>query len=171
MTLSSLKAYLDLMRFHFFFVWPLLFCSGLFLSFNTYGGFSWSLVLKATLIALLGFEAGLVLNDFVDREVDKKDVEHNKLTKYWRPFGQRPLRTGKISANQALILFCILVGVTSALIFTLPYPNSAYVFVIMVYSYLAEYFYQTKKRNQSSPDCSAYRTYRFFVIPCRRISL
>ena len=44
---DSLKAYVDLTRLHFFFVWPLLFCSGLFLSFPRYGGFSWALVGKA----------------------------------------------------------------------------------------------------------------------------
>jgi len=87
---DSFKAYVDLTRLHFFFVWPLLFCSGLFLSFPRYGGFSWALVGKAALIALLGFEAGFVLNDYVDRDVDERDVDV-KLTRYWRPFDSRPL--------------------------------------------------------------------------------
>jgi 4-hydroxybenzoate polyprenyltransferase len=151
MTLNSLKAYVDLTRLHFFFAWPVLFCSGLFLSFPRYGGFSWSLVGKAALIALLGFEAGFVLNDYVDREVDKRDVEHDKLTRYWRPFGQRPIPSGTISPNQALVFFFLLVAVTSILIVTLPYPNSVYVFTIMVYSYGVEIFYQVKKRRQKAP--------------------
>lgn len=165
MTLSPLKAYLDLTRLHFFFVWPLLFCSGLFLSFPRYGGFSWFLVLKAASIALLGFEAGFVLNDYVDREIDKNDVEHDKLTKYWRPFGQRPIISGDISPNQAIVFFFVLVGATSALIFTLPYPNSAFVFVIMVYSYLMEYFYQVKKRDQSFPIAQLVGRTDFSLFP------
>ncbi|UCH57479.1 MAG: UbiA family prenyltransferase [Candidatus Bathyarchaeota archaeon] len=165
MTLSTLKAYLDLTRLHFFFVWPLLFCSGLFLSFARYGGFSWFLVLRAALIALLGFEAGFVLNDYVDREVDKKDVEHDKLTKYWRPFGQRPIISGDISPSRAIILFFVLVGATSALIFTLPFPNSAYVFVIMVYSYLMERFYQVKKRDQRHPIAQLLGRTDFSLFP------
>jgi 4-hydroxybenzoate polyprenyltransferase len=79
---ETLKAYLDLTRLHFFFVWPTLFCSGLVLSFHVYGGFSWLLTLKAVLISFIGFEAGFVLNDIVDRELDKKDVEFDKLTRY-----------------------------------------------------------------------------------------
>lgn len=165
MAASTLKAYLDLTRLHFFFVWPLLFCSGLFLSFARYGGFSWSLVLKSALIGLLGFEAGFVLNDYVDREIDKRDIEHDKLTKYWRPFGQRPLISGDVSPSRAIVLFFVLVGATSALIFTLPYPNSAYVFVIMAYSYLMEYFYQVKKRNQRFPIAQLIGRTDFSLFP------
>ena len=69
----NLKAYADLTRVHFFFVWPLLFCSGLFLALQYYGGFSPWLVLQAVLIGFLGFEAGLVLNDIVDHDVDVQD--------------------------------------------------------------------------------------------------
>jgi 4-hydroxybenzoate polyprenyltransferase len=165
LSINSLKAYLDLTRLHFFFVWPLLFCSGLFLSFSVYGGFSWLLVLKAAFIALLGFEAGFVLNDYIDKEIDKKDVKNHELTKYWRPFGNRPIASGAISSNQALTLFSVLVGVTSTLIFTLPYPNSVYVFGIMVYSYLMEYFYQVKKRNQEIPIAQLLGRTDFSLFP------
>ena len=98
---STIKSHVDLTRIQFFFVWPLLFCSGLFLSFPIYGGFSWTLVTKAALIALFGFEAGFVLNDYVDRELDKKDIEPD-LTNYWRLFNSRPLTTGIISSKNAL---------------------------------------------------------------------
>ena len=162
--LSTLKSYVDLTRIQFFFVWPLLFCSGLFLSFSTYGGFSWSLVIKAALIALLGFEAGFVLNDYVDRDHDKKDVEPD-LTNYWRLFNSRPLTTGIITSKNALILFFLLVTVTSALILTLPYPNSLYVLGIMAYSYLAEYYYQTKKRNQNAPIAQLIGRTDFSLFP------
>ncbi len=165
MASSTLKAYLDLTRLHFFFVWPLLFCSGLFLSFAHYGGFSWSLVLKSALIGLIGFEAGFVLNDYVDREIDRRDIEHDKLTKYWRPFGQRPLISGEISPSRAITLFFVLVGATSALILTLPYPNSAYVFVIMVYCYSMEYFYQVKKRDQRFPIAQLIGRTDFSLFP------
>jgi 4-hydroxybenzoate polyprenyltransferase len=162
---ESLKAYLDLMRLHFFFVWPTLFCSGLSLSFLSYGGFSWVLVVKAALIGFFGFEAGFVLNDLVDRELDKKDVEFDKLTKYWRPFGKRPISMGMISSSNALILFVLLVIITSVLIVTLPYPHSLYVFAIMMYSYCVEYFYQTKKRNQKFPMAQLLGRTDFSLFP------
>ena len=42
--METVKGYVDLLRIQFFFVWPLLFLSGLFLSFPTYGSFDWLLV-------------------------------------------------------------------------------------------------------------------------------
>jgi 4-hydroxybenzoate polyprenyltransferase len=150
MSFESIKAYLDLMRLHFSIVWPLLFCSGLFLSFSQYGGFSWTLVIKSVLIALFGFEAGFILNDYVDVELDKREVDF-ELTNYWRPFGSRPLVSGIISQNQALFLFVLFAGISIALIFTLPTPNSFYVFSLMIYAYVMEYYYQIKKRKQNFP--------------------
>ena len=162
--LDSVKAYLDLTRLHFSFVWPLLFCSGLFLSFPRYGGFSWILVGKAALIALLGFEAGFVLNDYVDRYIDARDVD-SMLTKYWRPFNTRPLPSGVVAPNSALLLFFALAAASSALILTLPYPNSAYVLGIMVYSYMLEYFYQVKKRDQGAPLAQLLGRTDFTLFP------
>jgi 4-hydroxybenzoate polyprenyltransferase len=46
-----------------------------FLAFGSYGGYSWEYVLVASLIALFGFEAGMVLNDYVDRGYDTRDVD------------------------------------------------------------------------------------------------
>ena len=66
---ETLKANIDLTRLHFFFVWPILFASGLFLGFQYYNGFSWQLVLTAALIGFVGFEAGFILNDYVDRDL------------------------------------------------------------------------------------------------------
>ena len=164
MSFDTLKAYLDLTRLHFSIVWPLLFCSGLFLSFPIYAGFSWTLVAKAALIALFGFEAGFVLNDYVDAEIDEFEIERD-LTKYWRPFGSRPITSGKVSRIQALALFFALAGVASALIFTLPYPNSAYVFVLMLYAYGMEYYYQVKKRDQSLPFAQLLGRTDFSLFP------
>jgi 4-hydroxybenzoate polyprenyltransferase len=147
---ETLKAYIDLTRAHFLPAWPLIFCSGLALAFANYGGFSWHLTIKAALIGLFGFEAGFVLNDYVDRNRDRLDVE-NSLTNYWRPFKERPIPSGKVSSKNALLAFGFLAGVTSALIFTLPYPNSLYIFSIMLYSYGIEVFYQVKKRDQRYP--------------------
>jgi 4-hydroxybenzoate polyprenyltransferase len=149
--LQTLKSYIDLTRIQFFFVWPLLFLSGLFLSFPTYGGFDWLLVAKSAAIALLGFEAGFVLNDYVDRDLDAKDVEHDKLTKYWRVFGRRPIAAGKVPARNALILFIVFAAAAAALILTLPSPHSYWVLAIMAYSYVVEVFYQLKKRGQGFP--------------------
>jgi len=162
---ESIKAYVDLMRLHFFFVWPTLFCAGLFLAFQYYNGFSWSLILRVVFIGFLGFEAGLVLNDIVDYTVDKKEVESDKLTKYWRVFGERPLLQGLISPKKALIVFVLLVACTTLLIFTLPYPHSIYVLSIMIVCYCLEYFYQIKKRNQSFPFAQVIGRIDFTLFP------
>ena len=149
---QKIKAMMDLLRLHFFFVWPTLFCAGLFLGFWFNSGFSWTLILQAILIGFSGFEAGLVLNDIVDADIDRKELASDfKLTKYWRPFGRRPIPQTLISRRQAISLFAILVTVTTVVIFTLPYPNALYVFGIMVTCYGLEGFYQIKKRNERLP--------------------
>ena len=162
---ESLKAYIDLTRLHFFFVWPILFCAGLFLAFQQYNVFSWLLIIKVALIGLLGFEAGLVLNDIVDCGIDKKDVEFDKLTKYWRVFGKRPIPQGLISRKKALLLFALLVAVTTLLISTLQFPQSLYVFGIMVTCYCLEVFYQVKKRNQNFPFAQLIGRIDFTLFP------
>lgn len=162
---DTIKAYVDLTRLQFFFAWPLLFCSGLFLSFQQYGGFDWLLVAKAAVIALLGFEGGFVLNDCVDAELDKKDVEHDKLTRYWRLSGSRPISTGRVSKGNALALFILLAVGAAALSLTLPYPHSAYVLGIMAYSYSVEYFYQVKKRSQNLPIAQLLGRTDFSLFP------
>ena len=164
-TKTQIKALLDITRLHFFFVWPILFCAGVFLAFQLHGGFSWPLIIKAIFIGLLGFEAGLVLNDIVDKDIDKKEVETDKLTKYWRVFGQRPLAQGVISYNQSLILFFGLVAVTTALIFTLPYPGSLYLVTIMTICYGLEVFYQIKKRQQRFPIAQIIGRIDFTMFP------
>ena len=159
-----IKAYMDLTRIHFWFVWPLIFCSGLVLAFSNYGSFSWALTVKAILIAVLGFEAGFVLNDYVDKDIDKKDVD-DKLTKYWRPFNERPIPSGVIPAKHALILFFVLVFLAAAVTITVYYPHNVYVIGIGVYCYTMEYFYQTKKRNQSFPWAQLLGRTDFTVFP------
>jgi 4-hydroxybenzoate polyprenyltransferase len=154
--LNTLKAYIDLTRAHFFLAWPILFCSGLVLAFENYGGFSWGLVLKTVLISLFGFEAGLVLNDYVDRDLDKKALKPgDSFNRYWRLFGRRPVAEGLISPGSAFSLFLLLFAVTSVLVLTLPFPNSLYVFAIMLYSFGIEYFYQVKKKRPEIPDSPA----------------
>lgn len=160
----TLRAYADLLRIQFAFAWPLLFCSGLFLAFGTYGGFSWPLVVTAALIGLFGFEAGMVLNDYVDRERDQRDVE-GRLTRYWRLFGTRPLAEGRIPARHALALFLLLTLAALALTATLPYPHSLFVAAIMAYSYAVEVFYQVKKRDQSFPIAQVVGRTDFALFP------
>jgi 4-hydroxybenzoate polyprenyltransferase len=143
---ATLRAYIDLMRLQFFFAWPLLFSSGYLLATMTYGGFSWLVLAKVALIGFFGFEAGLVLNDYIDRDLDKKDVEQGRLTKYWRLFGTRPLPAGLIPPLHALALFMVLAGIAAMLILALPYPHSIYVLLMMVYCYMIEAFYQFEKR-------------------------
>jgi len=109
-----------------------------------YGGFEWLMLAKVALIGFFGFEAGLVLNDYIDRDIDKKDVE-NRLTKYWRLSGSRPLTAGTIPPTHALMVFLAFAGITAALIITLPYPHSVYVLLLMMYCYAMEVFYQKEK--------------------------
>ena len=161
---ENLKAYINLTRAHFLLVWPIVFCSGLVLAFANYGGFSWSLTIKAALIGTLGFEAGFVLNDYVDKNIDRFDID-NTLTNYWRPFKERPIPSGRISSKDAFWLLILLIGVTSILIFTLPYPNSLYVFTIMLYSYSIEAFYQIKKRDQKYPIAQLLGRTDFTLFP------
>ncbi len=147
---TKLKAYLDLTRAHFAIIWPLLFLSGLMLAFKDYNVFSLSLFIRVIFIGLFGFEAGMVLNDIIDRNVDRK-VGENKFTKYWRPFNERPLTSGIISLKEALAVFIIFIAIAASLIATLPYPNNLYVYIIMIYAYSMEAFYQTVKRKQRFP--------------------
>jgi 4-hydroxybenzoate polyprenyltransferase len=162
---ETIKAYMDLTRLHFFFVWPILFCAGLFLAFQYNDGFSWLLVIKVALIGFLGFEAGLILNDIVDGDIDKKEVEFDKMTKYWRVFGKRPISQGLIPRQNALLFFAVLVVATSTLIFTLPFTQALYVFGIMIVCYCLEVFYQIKKRNQKFPFAQLIGRIDFTLFP------
>jgi 4-hydroxybenzoate polyprenyltransferase len=162
---SKFKAYIDLTRLHFFFVWPTLFNAGVFLGFQINSGFSLSLIIKTVLIGLLGFEAGLVLNDIIDKDIDKKEVETDKLTKYWRVFSQRPLSNGLITYREALTLFFILVLGTTLLIFTLPFPKPVILVSMMIICYGLEYFYQTKKKKQRFPIAQIIGRIDFTLFP------
>jgi 4-hydroxybenzoate polyprenyltransferase len=162
---ATLRAYIDLLRLQFFFAWVILFSSGYLLATTVYGGFSLFLLGKVALIGFFGFEAGFVLNDYVDRDLDKKEIETRKLTKYWRLFGTRPIPLGLIPPRSALALFCVLVTVTTLLIATLPFPNSLYVFLIMVYCYTVEIFYQVKKRHQQYPLAQLIGRTDFALFP------
>lgn len=161
---EHLKAFIDLTRLQFGFAWPLLFCSGLFLAFQQYGGFDVILLLKAIIIGFFGFEAGFILNDYIDREYDKKDVE-KQLTNYWRLFKMRPLASGKITSRTALILFIVFAGIATALIATLPSPHSLYLFFIMLYCYSIEIFYQVNKRKQRYPFAQLLGRTDFALFP------
>jgi 4-hydroxybenzoate polyprenyltransferase len=162
---ATVRAYVDLFRLQFFFAWPLLFCSGYLLATVTYGGFSWFVLGKVALIGFFGFEAGLVLNDYIDREYDIKDVERNRLTKYWRLFGTRPISDGLISPRVAAGLIVGLVTVTAGLILTLPAPHSIYVLLLMFYCYAIEIFYQEEKREQKHPFAQIIGRTDFALFP------
>jgi 4-hydroxybenzoate polyprenyltransferase and related prenyltransferases len=162
---TTLRAYVDLLRLHFFFAWPLLFCSGYLLATGIYGNFSWIDLLKAALIGFFGFEAGFVLNDYIDREYDKKDIEKNRLTRYWRLFGTRPIPAGLVSPRTALTLFCVLVLLAALLIATFPFPHSLYALLIMGVSYLLEAFYQVKKRKEVFPVAQLVGRIDFALFP------
>ncbi|MCU0630028.1 MAG: UbiA family prenyltransferase [Methanoregulaceae archaeon] len=161
----KIRAYIDLLRLQFFFAWPLLFSSGYLLATSVYGGFSWPALIQVALIGFFGFEAGFVLNDYVDRNYDKFDIEQDRLTKYWRVFGSRPVSEGLISPRDALVLFLLLVAITTGLIVTLPYPNSLFVLGIMLVCYVLEVFYQVKKRKERMPVAQLAGRIDFALFP------
>jgi len=132
----ALRAYVDLLRLQFFFAWPLLFCSGYLLATTAWGGFSWVMLAKVALIGFFGFEAGLVLNDYVDRDIDRVAAEPDRLTTYWRLSGIRPIPAGLVPPVHALAM----------LILTLPAPHPVYVLLLMAYCYVMEVFYQKEKQ-------------------------
>ncbi len=161
---QQIKALIDLLRLHFFFAWPLLFCAGLFIGFANYGGVSFELIIKSVFIAFFGFEAGFILNDYIDRDLDTKDVEED-LTKYWRLFHTRPISSGIITPRQAALLFFVFAGITTVLILSLSYPHSLYLLFIMIYSYAMEVFYQIRKRNQTLPLAQLLGITDFTLFP------
>jgi len=161
----TLRAYIDLLRLQFFFAWPILFSSGYLLATAAYGGYSALMLVQVALIGFFGFEAGFVLNDYIDRRYDTQDVETRKLTRYWRVFGSRPIAEGTIPANHALLLFLVLVAVTTLLILLLPSPHSRYVLVIMALSYTLEVFYQLKKRHETLPVAQLIGRIDFALFP------
>lgn len=163
---ATLRAYIDLTRLQFFFAWPLLFCSGYLLATTVYGNFAWFDLIRVALIGFFGFEAGFVLNDYVDRNYDKKDIESDKLTKYWRIFKKRPIPAGLIPPTHALGLFLIFAAITACLIATLQYPHSLIVILIMVYCYTIEIFYQMEKRQvQKFPFAQVIGRTDFTLFP------
>lgn len=161
----TLRAYIDLTRIQFFFAWPLLFCSGYLLATRGGDTFSWFSLLKVALIGLFGFEAGLVLNDYIDRNFDRRNIETDKLTKYWRVFGTRPIAQRLIPPQHALALFLVLALITALLVLTLPYPHSIFVLGIMLYSYAVEAFYQVKKRDETYPVAQVIGRTDFALFP------
>ncbi len=161
---ATLAPYLDLLRLHFAPAWVLLFCSGTLLAAGNYGGFGWGVLVTAALIALFGFTAGLVLNDYVDRDLDRRDVD-DRLTRYWRPFGTRPLAEGTVSPARARLVIVLLALGAAALILTLPWPHNLFVLAIMGWSYLAEYAYQVGKRRQRYPLAQVLGRTDFALFP------
>jgi 4-hydroxybenzoate polyprenyltransferase len=162
---ATLRAYIDLTRLQFSFAWPLLFSSGYLLATVTYGGFAWIDLARVALIGFFGFEAGLVLNDYIDREFDKKDIESEKLTKYWRVFGTRPIPAGLVSPQGAGALFLVLAVTAACLILTLPAPHSVYVLLLMLYCFAIEIFYQEEKREQKFPYAQLIGRTDFALFP------
>jgi 4-hydroxybenzoate polyprenyltransferase len=162
---ETLRAWIDLLRIQFFFAWPLLFCSGYLLATATYGGFSYPGLALVALIGFFGFEAGLVLNDYIDREYDSKDVESRRLTRYWRFYGTRPIPAGLVSPRLAAGLVIGLITLTAGLVLLLSYPHSVYVLLIMFLCYALEIFYQEEKRQQARPFAQVIGRIDFALFP------
>ncbi|MFA4838914.1 MAG: UbiA family prenyltransferase [Candidatus Neomarinimicrobiota bacterium] len=159
------RAFLDLTRAHFVPVWPLLFTAGYLLAVENYGQFSWTALIHVALIGLFGFEAGMILNDVIDHKIDERDVEFDKLTKYWRPFGQRPIPAGLISFKTAVFIDALFFLTTFILIMALPRPNRWYVLAMMPVCYSLESFYNLKKRRERLPLAQLIGRIDFALFP------
>ena len=159
------RAFIDLTRLQFSFAWPVLFASGYLLGISIYGGFQWLDLVKVLLIGFFGFEAGLILNDYVDRDFDRRDVETGKLTKYWRLFGTRPLPSGLIHPSHALFLIILFAAIAGGMILTFPAPHSVYALILMLYCYTIEIFYQEEKRAQAFPFAQLIGRTDFALFP------
>lgn len=162
--MKKVIAYLDLLRAHFIPAWILIFTAGYMTAVQLHGGFEGSVLLRVILIAIFGFEAGMVLNDYVDRDLDKKDVE-NSLTRYFRPFKTRPLVSGSLHPTIALLTFIIFALIAAGITLTLPSPHRYYVLSVMLYAYIVEYYYQVKKRHQSFPWAQLVGRTDFALFP------
>jgi 4-hydroxybenzoate polyprenyltransferase len=162
---EKIKAYIDLTRLHFAPVWPLIFVSGLMLAFRDADFFSLELLILAIFIGLFGFEAGMVLNDIIDHNIDKKDTDDNTLTNYWRPFNERPIPSGKISLKEAILLFITFLIITAILIAFVPFPNRIFIYAIMIYAYSMEIFYQMVKRKQNFPFAQIFGRTDLLLFP------
>ena len=88
-----------------------------------------------------------------------------RLTRYWRPFGTRPLAEGTISPARARLVIVLLALGAVALILTLPWPHDLYILAIMGWSYLAEYAYQIGKRRQRYPLAQILGRTDFALFP------
>ena len=161
---TRLRAFADLARIHFLPVWPLVFCSGLALSAEVYGGFTWSLAARAVAMAACGFTAGLILNDYIDRDLDRRDVSP-VFSRYWRPFGTRPIPSGTVQPWEALALFLALAAAATALALTFPWPRPAWLIGLGLYSYCVEAFYQVAKRRQRFPFAQLVGRTDFALFP------
>ena len=159
-----LRAFADLARIHFLPVWPLVFCSGLALAAEVYGGFTYSLAIRAVAMAACGFTAGLILNDYIDRDLDRRDVSAS-FSRYWRPFGTRPIPSGTVKPWEALTLFLGLVAAAAALALTFPWPRPAWLIGLGLYSYAVEAFYQVAKRRQRFPFAQLIGRTDFALFP------
>lgn len=77
----------------------------------------------------------------------------------------RPLAEGTVSPSRARLLAVTLGVLAVIVIVSLPFPHSAYILVIMAWSYLAEYTYQRLKRRQRYPVAQVLGRTDFALFP------
>ena len=107
---ERLKLYEKLMRLDkpigiLLLLWPTLWA----LWISSYGRPNWVILWIFVLGTVLMRSAGCVINDYVDRDIDKQ-VERTR---------DRPLASGQVSANEALLLTAVLALLAFSLILTL----------------------------------------------------
>ena len=95
---------------------------------------SFRLIIIFSIGALIMRSAGCVINDLIDKDIDKK-VSRTKL---------RPIATGKVSSTEALILFFSLIALALVLLLQLNklsfYVSFAIVFLIILYPFSKRFF-------------------------------
>lgn len=146
---SNIFGLLDLLRLPATIHLSLWIFLGMLLGFRDIGGFVWSHLALVALGAFLGIGGGMALNDWVDRNIDKK--RQNKGKHYGsnsRPFTKyRPLAKGLIAGWKAMFLVAVCIMGVALIVSIAPSPRDYIIMAMVAYFVVAELAYQVVRRH------------------------
>ncbi|MBN2542689.1 UbiA family prenyltransferase [bacterium] len=130
---------------------------GALLGAMSVGVFHWCIFVKSIVACLLGFGAGFVLNDLVDRKRDEviytlenQDPEYINILRRERIFTKtRPLAAGIVSPAAGLIWALLLIAGSAAIIWTFPTPQRWWLLVLLFFGCIGEVVYCKLKAIQN----------------------
>ena len=162
---NRLSAYIGLLRPRFALIWSLLFSSAYVLGAVLNGTFSFLGLIEAFFIGFLGLIAGLIINDYVDREFDARCPICRE--EEGGTFPTKPLARGLIPPSHAVFLSSAFVFLAAVLVFlSFPQPHSVIVLILLFFCLTIEIFYQEEKRNQVFPwaQIIGMTGFGFFIV-------